>query len=179
MQTSSVFHLISNLTQQEGVPCVLIGGFAVNYYRVTRSTADIDFLVTKEGLAKIAGQLERAGYAKARTDENFAQFESDQVSLIDIDFVFVDQETLEKIIKEGQRMIIAGQVFMVPSILHLIALKLHAVKGDPKNRLLKDFPDIVRLIKTNGIDHKDPEFRSLCLKYGSQDIYNRIDEALR
>ena len=47
MNDRSVFHLISDATESEGVSCVLIGGFAINHYRVTRQTADVDFLITK------------------------------------------------------------------------------------------------------------------------------------
>ena len=44
MNERSIFHLISDVTHKEGVPCVLIGGFAVNFHKVTRQTADVDFL---------------------------------------------------------------------------------------------------------------------------------------
>jgi hypothetical protein len=40
----TVFHLISAVSKKTGVFCILIGGFAVNYYKVTRQTADVDFL---------------------------------------------------------------------------------------------------------------------------------------
>ena len=43
MSERSVFHLISDFTHEQCVPCVLIGGFAVNHYRVSRQTADVDF----------------------------------------------------------------------------------------------------------------------------------------
>ncbi len=47
MNEKSVFHLMSGLTREEGISCILIGGFAVNYYKVTRQTADVDFLITE------------------------------------------------------------------------------------------------------------------------------------
>jgi hypothetical protein len=48
MNVRSVFHLISDVTHEQDVTCALIGGFAINHYRVTRQTADVDFLITKE-----------------------------------------------------------------------------------------------------------------------------------
>ena len=177
MDDRSVFHLISDLTHEEGVPCVLIGGFAINHYRVTRQTADVDFLITKEGLEKISGLLEKAGYKKALSQENFVQFQSGRLSLLDVDFMFVDQETLQKIMKEGEQFKIVGQTFTVPSLHHLIALKLHSIKHNPKLRLAKDFPDIINLIKINEVNVKDKKFKELCLKYGTAETYNKIVEA--
>lgn len=31
MNKESVFHLISDVTKQEGISCILIGGFAINW----------------------------------------------------------------------------------------------------------------------------------------------------
>ncbi len=179
MTQRSVFHLISDLTHEEGVSCVLIGGFAINYYRVTRQTADVDFLITKADFDKIAGLLEKAGYKKALLQENFAQLQSSRLSLLDVDFMFVDEETLAKIKNEGKKITIAGQKLIVPSLLHLIALKLHSIKFNTKIRLTKDLPDIINLIRINQVDIKDKKFKELCLKYGTADLYQKILEALK
>ena len=178
MDDRSVFHIISDVTHEQGVPCVLIGGFAINYYKVTRQTADVDFLITKEDFQKITALLEKAGYKKALVQENFAQFESSRLSLMDVDFMFVEQDTLKQIMKEGQEIKIVGQTFIVPSLYHLVALKLHSIKHNPKIRLTKDFPDIINLIRINGMDSKSGKFKELCLKYGTAELYNKILEAL-
>ncbi|MBP9855129.1 MAG: nucleotidyltransferase [Candidatus Omnitrophica bacterium] len=176
MNERSVFHLISDLTQREGVPCILIGGFAVNYHKVTRQTADVDFLITKEDFDKILKFLEKAGYKKGLSQDNFMQLKSSHVSLMDVDFMFVDPETLGKILKEGEQLKIAGQKFIVPSLYHLIALKLHSIKYNPKIRFGKDFPDIVSLIRINEVDIKSGKFKELCLKYGTKEIYSQLLE---
>lgn len=176
MDDRSVFHLISDVTHEEGVSCVLIGGFAVNHYRVTRQTADVDFLITKEDFDKISGLLKKAGYKKALSQENFVQLHSSHLSLLDVDFMFVDQETLKKIMKEGERFKIVGQTFTVPSLHHLIALKLHSIKHNPKLRLTKDLPDIINLIRINEVNVKDKKFKELCLKYGTVETYDKIVE---
>lgn len=177
MDNRSVFHLISDVTHEEGVSCVLIGGFAINHYRVTRQTADVDFLITKEDFDKISGLLEKVGYKKALLQENFAQLQSSRLSLLDVDFMFVDEQTLKKIIKEGERFKIVGQTFIVPSLHHLIALKLHSIKHNPKLRLARDLPDIINLVRINEVDVKDKKFKELCLKYGTTEDYNKIVEA--
>jgi predicted nucleotidyltransferase len=97
---------------------------------------------------------------------------------MDIDFMFVDGETLAKIIKDSQKTNIAGCEFMVPSLEHLIALKLHAVKYNPKLRLIKDIPDIINLIRINKMDAKNERFKELCLKYGTQELYQEILDSI-
>ena len=81
------------------------------------------------------------------------------------------------IMSEGEQLKIAGQKFTVPSLHHLIALKLHAIKNNPKIRLTRDLPDIVNLIRINELNVKNEKFKELCLKYGTEDIYHKILEA--
>ena len=178
MNERSVFHLISELTQKKDVSCVLIGGFAINHYNVSRQTADVDFLITKEDFDKISPLLEKAGYKQSLSQDTFAQFKSNRLPLMDIDFMFVDTETLKKISTEAQQLTIAGQKFKVPSLNHLIALKLHSIKHNPKLRLTTDFPDIINLIRINKVNVKEAHFKELCLKFGTEEIYNRILEIL-
>ena len=179
MASQSIFHLISDLTKKEGVSCILIGGFAINYYRVTRQTADVDFLITKDDFDKIIPILEKAGYKRDLIQENFAQLKSTQLSLLDVDFMFVDQDTLTKFLNESQEIEIAKQKFLVPSLDHLIALKLHSIKYNQKLRLTRDLPDIINLIRINDVDFKSNNFKKLCLKFGTDEIYNKILEALK
>lgn len=172
----TIFHLISDIFAKGNVKSVLIGGFAVNYYKVTRQTADIDFLITKNDFEKIISLLEKEGFKKDYEQEVFARFLGEKPQLMDLDFMFVDEETLNKIIKESRQIGIAGQKFIVPCLNHLIALKLHAIKYNPKIREYRDLPDIIELIRINKINTKDMEFKNLCLKYGTEELYNKILE---
>ena len=73
-------------------------------------------------------------------------------------------------------MTIAGRKFTVPSVEHLIALKLHSIKNNPKLRENKDMADIVELIGVNKIEVRKDSFRDLCLKYGNKELYDKILE---
>lgn len=172
----SVFHLISDITKEEGVPCVLIGGFAVNFHKFSRQTRDVDLLMTRENYDKISKAFKIAGYKELNISEAFVNLESTRISFMKVDCVFVDQETLDQILSQSQELVIAKQKFLVPSLFHLIALKLHAIKNNFKLRFLKDLPDIVSLVRINNVDVKDEKFKELCLKYGTEDIYKRILE---
>ena len=174
MKYPTVFHLISAISKEAGISCILIGGFAVNYYKYTRQTADVDFLITKEDFKKISGSLGKAGYKQDYTQEVFTRLKSNKLYLMDIDFVFVDKETITEIMKNGKESTIAEQKFIVPSLHNLIALKLHSIKYNPKIRESRDLPDIINLIRINKINFNGKDFRELCLKYGTNEIYNKI-----
>lgn len=179
MVYQSVFHLLSRLSKKTGISLILIGGFAVNYYKYTRQTVDVDFLIKEKDFQKMSDLLRATGYKLDYSQEVFARFISTNDSIImDIDFILVDEETFDKIINDSQKTSIVGCEFAVPSLEHLIALKLHAVKYNPTLRLAKDIPDIINLIKINNLDAKSEKFRELCLKYGTQGIYQNILESI-
>ena len=177
MRYPSAFHLILDIFKKAKINCILIGGFAVNHYKVTRQTVDIDFLCTKEDFSKIKDALEEEGYKEIRSEDNFVQLENIKPTLMDIDFMFVDQNTFDKISEAGNEINIAGLAFKIPSLLHLIALKLHSIKNNPK-REVTDFPDIIRLISYNNIDVDSSDFRALCLRFGTEDLYERIKKSI-
>lgn len=174
----SIFHLISEISKKTGASYILIGGFAVNYYKLARQTADVDFLIVKDDYEKMEPLLEREGFKKDFTQEVFVRLTSNKPYLMDIDFMFVDKETYDKILKEGKKTKIAGNEFIVPSLNNLIALKLHALKYNFKMRQNKDIPDIINLIKINHLHFKSKEFEELCLKYGTKEIYHEILERI-
>lgn len=173
MKYPTVFNLISAVIRKADVPCVLIGGFAVNFYKTARQTADVDFLIAKENLKAVLPLLEKEGYRQGVTEKIFTRLEENGRYRMPIDFMFVDKNTLDKIVKNGKKIEIAGESFIIPSLYDLISLKVHSIKYNP-NRELKDLLDIVSLIRANDIDINDRKLRELCLKYGTEELYNKI-----
>lgn len=179
MTYQNAFHLLSDISKRAGISLVLIGGFALNHYKYARQTFDVDFLITEQGFQKILKLLELSGYKIDYRQEVFVRLISEKRPLfMDIDFVFVDEETIVKIISESQKTDIGGCEFSVPSLEHLVALKLHAVKYNPGHRMTKDIPDIINLIRINKMDAKNERFKELCLKYGTQELYQKILDSI-
>lgn len=179
MSHPSLFQFIAETTNAAGVRCVLIGGFAVNYYKVTRQTVDVDFLITREGFDRIRGALEKGGFTLEACEDVFARLTGGKSYVMDLDFLFVDEATLDKVIAGGREVAIGGQAFIIPSLETVIALKLHAIKNNVSARMFRDLPDVINLIRANKIDHASKAFRELCLKYGSEELYQKIQEGLR
>jgi predicted nucleotidyltransferase len=171
--------LVSDIFSRLGIKGLLIGGFAVNFYKVSRQTADVDFIVDEDDIKKISAFLEEKGFAKTREEKAFICFRANKTYLMDADFMIADRQTIDGLVKSGKQVSIGGEKFLVPSLNHLIALKLHSVKHNPKWRETRDLPDIIELVRMNGIDPKSNEFKRLCLKYGTEELYRKIVKSFK
>jgi len=170
--TASIFKILAEIFRQEKISCILIGGYAINAYKVTRHTADIDFMLSKESFNAIMNHLFKLGYSIANQQDVFVQL-TNTIGFRDLDFVFADPDTIDMFLKSGNKTSIASEEFIVPSLEHLIALKLHSIKYNAHRELI-DLPDIINLIRINKLDYNKPEFRTLCEKFGTIEIYNKI-----
>jgi hypothetical protein len=56
-------------------------------------------------------------------------------------------------------------------------MKLHSIAGN-RERVLKDFPDIIQLLSANGIDARKDDAKELFEKYGTPELYARALDAL-
>jgi len=174
LNNSNVFDLASNGIFEKKIPCVLIGGFALNFFKVTRQTNDVDFMIRKEDFDKIFNVFKKVGYTIAQLEEVFVRLKAPKPALMDIDFMFTDPETLARIIKEGKKVIIRRKTFIVPSLEHLVALKLHSIRHNQKMREFKDLPDIINLLRINKVKFKEKKFEAMCLKFGTKELYQKI-----
>ena len=172
----NIFDRLAAAIKESGSRVILIGGFAVNYYGVGRHTADVDFLISEKDYLHVLGFLKKHGYRETIRENLFARL-SDSAAGLDIDFLFADVDTLDGIWKVGRRIKIAGHSFLTPSLLHLIALKVHSWKQDPTGRGHRDFYDIVELVKKNKVRVATKQFREIFRRYGTKEFYDQIIRA--
>jgi len=95
-----------------------------------------------------------------------------------VDLMLVNQETFDKMSVEAREKLIDGIAIKVPSPLHLIAMKLHALRHGKPEREAKDLTDVFELIHLNDVDVKSDAFRALCEKFGTTELYERIRQAI-
>jgi hypothetical protein len=167
----SIFGFLSSLFDRHEIQVVLVGGYALNANKVQRMTFDIDFLITAGDCAKIEPDLVKEGYSVFNRQDAFVQFKNEKPGFRDLDFLIGDEHTKKQLIAQGKKVSIAGKTFIVPSPQHLIAMKLHSMAGN-KKRELKDFPDIVQLIKANAIN--PGELVDMFKKYNLMNLFERI-----
>ena len=171
---ASIFNLLAEVFRATGVKAILVGGYAVNAYHYSRFTHDVDFMIAAEDLACIAARLVEAGFTESLRNDLVARYVDTADELAVVDFLLADHGTLDRMMTESGSTSIAGEVFALPSIQHLVAMKLHAIRSSHGGREFTDLPDIIILLRKNGIDPREESFRLLCLKYGDLELYNKI-----
>lgn len=179
MKETTFFDLVSKVLQKADVPAILIGGFAVNYHGVVRQTQDVDFLMVEKDYDKVQPLFERVGCRQVIRNNLFARLENKKMLPMELDMVFVNQETFEGIIEEAETTEIGGRKFKVASLDHLLALKLHAMKQNLRRRGFRDITDVLDLAEKNRIDIKGKKFEELCLKYAGKEVHRIIQGLLK
>lgn len=158
---------------------ILVGGWAVNQLGLPRNTLDFDFMIFEEEFDKVSEAMVEVNYKLTVKTSLYARFESDKnKELPYLDCLFANRSTYGKLVSAGTGVDIFGAKFILPDVLHIIAMKLHAVKHGEQHRLGKDFNDIVSLIKIHNIDTSaESDFAELCHRYADNEIYSKITNA--
>jgi hypothetical protein len=166
----SPFHTLADC----GVPLLIIGGHALSAHGYSRLTLDYDCLICIEDGSKLREHMERSGYREVFRNKTFAKFQPRGRETPVVDALFVDRSTFEKLSAGKKAGTFAGVPLFVPAVLHLIALKLHAVKCNPL-RELQDLADIAQMLAHNPGSVSTSELREICGRYGPEGVYSRIE----
>jgi len=142
-----------------------------------RSTDDLDILVQASQRQRWRQVLEGLGMTLYREAAAFLQFNPSPDSRFPVDVMFVADEVFEKMRARAVQSSVAGVSFGVVSLLHLIALKCHAIQHGPPLRRIKDTEDLIHLIVLNGLDLNEPELRATILKHGNNELYEKLQRA--
>lgn len=153
---------------------LLIGGQALPLYGVSRQTADIDCLAAADGATKLGKVLLAAGYKAIARSENVVRYEHSSPMLQGVDVLLVNPETFEKLRRDSQEWRTAQSVWRVPALPHLVALKLHAMKNNPKRRE-HDVGDIGALVRQNPTLVTREVLRELCAQFGPPDVWEDLE----
>lgn len=162
--------------EEAKLPFLVIGGYAVIAHGYQRTTADLDVLIRRRDLDAWINELAKMNYAPLHIHQTFARFKS-STGTIDLDVMLVNDDTFQKMSIEAKATEIEQIKVSVPSIEHLIALKLHALKQDLRHRRIGDADDIINLILRNGINLQESRWREIFEKHGTLEWYERIRKA--
>ncbi|MBI4025401.1 MAG: nucleotidyl transferase AbiEii/AbiGii toxin family protein [Verrucomicrobia bacterium] len=174
MPQENLFEFIGRDFSAAGIRWLLVGGFAVNFHGVSRYTADLDLLVTDAAYPMIFAILQKIGYREFHRQESFARLRSENLYLMDIDMLFVDDRTFEKMWEVSCAATVKNSSVRVPTIQHLFAMKLHALKYGHAGRQRKDLDDVRDLAAVCQLDLCSDEFRELCRRFADDKVYQLI-----
>jgi hypothetical protein len=152
-----VFSTVADFLEGEGFPVAIVGAFGLHAYGITRATQDLDFVTDTVARPKIIAFLESLGYDTLYASEGYSNHVHGDPSLGRVDFVYVGGET-RRLLFEGcrERSTLGGRPLKVPRAEHLIAMKVQAIKNDPR-RALQDLADVRSLLLLPGIDQNQVE----------------------
>jgi len=170
---------IYELAHKQGLEFLLIGGHAINAIGERRQTGDVDLVARESDRDSWKQTLLELDYEIFNESNAFLQSSPPAIHQWPVDIVFVNDKTFDKLREQAKSVNLGGvHEVLIPSIEHLIAMKLHALKqGSPKDQL-KDLLDIVGLVREGRIDIRNDRFRQLCEKYATMDIYEEIIETI-
>jgi hypothetical protein len=163
--------------EAEGLESVMVGGNAVNLHAYFRTTFDVDLLVREDDADRWLTFFEKHGYAIFHRTANFIRlrFAPDPTAALPVDLMLANDQTYRKIRSESQRCAIGNDLTLaIPSPLHLIAMKLHALRNPHRAESGIDLQDVKHLIKTANIDVSSPEFTEIAERYATDAIRRTI-----
>ncbi len=172
-----LFEQLNTEARNRGLEFLVIGGLAVNFYGYSRETADLDLLVRQDARAAWEQLFRQLGYAVEQQAEAFVQLAPPRSGEWPVDLMLVRGATFGPMLAESQEVEMYGVRLRIPSLTHLLALKLHALKHTRAHRFLKDFLDVEGLVRINRLDLQSERIRQLFLKYGNLELYEKVVRA--
>jgi hypothetical protein len=155
------------------------GGNAVNLHSYFRTTFDVDLLVRETDSERWLSYFQRHGYATFHSTPNFIRlrFAADPAGALPVDLMLADAQTFATIQRDSRRCDLGnGLSLAIPSPLHLIAMKLHALRSPARVENGVDLQDVKYLIKAAKIDTSSKEFIDIAERYATDAIRRILRE---
>jgi len=169
-----LFQDIEHEARKRDLRFLVIGALAVNLHGFPRDSADLDLLILREHRGAWLALLGKLGYSIDQDADVFVQLSPPQAGAWPVDLMLVREPTFGTILAGAREVEMYGARLLIPSLEHLIALKLHALKHGQARRFLKDFLDVENLVRVNRLDLRSPANRELFLKHGDVALYGKI-----
>lgn len=162
---------------EQELPFLLAGGHAVFVHGYARNTFDIDLIIRRDDKAKWREVVGKIGYTVHHEGPTFLQFNPPNPELLPLDMMLVDNDTFSKLAADAVPGPAALDRVKVISVMHLLALKCHAIRHGHKGRVIKDADDIIHLVQANQLDLNSPAVREVFHQYGTEELYEKVRKA--
>ncbi len=173
----TIFDVVAGKLPAAGVECLLVGGFAVNYYGYTRNTLDVDWMIVAEQRDDVLAIMRREGFTNSAVHENVMFFQRPG-SGWRVDFLQADADTMAHLLSRAKSVAVQGATVKVPALQDLIAMKLFSLAQNPERRTGKDLPDIVHLSVFNGLD-LERDIHPLATRYASETVFKIVSDHIK
>lgn len=150
---------------EDELPFLIIGGNAVIAYGYPRMTRDIDLLVREEDRREWDALILALDYSSHHVGRVFQMYNPNARHMPPLDLMLVERDTFAKLADGARLVTMENAAVRIPSLGHLIALKLHALRQGDRERHTRDFGDIVELALINQVDLASPEYAAILDRY--------------
>ena len=160
------------------VPHMIIGGHAVRAYGYARQTVDFDCMVAVHSVNELSKFLRQHDYTEVGRMGGFVRYHCKDRTIGDLDVMPVNEETFGKMLQDSRVIDVGSLKVRVPKPLHLIALKLHAIKNNGQ-REMKDGADIIEILRIHGAEIPESELAAMCKRYAPPGFFERLQTILK
>lgn len=172
MDFGRVLETVGGFFERTGFHHAIVGAFGLHAYGLSRGTFDLDFVTQSEAQAQVVAFLESLGYETLHLSAGYSNHLHALTALGRLDMVYVSGETSERLFRECRTMPgPGGRPILVPRPEHLAAMKVQAMKNDPR-RTLGEMDDIRFLLGLPGVDEQ--EIRGYFERAGLQERYDDL-----
>lgn len=173
MDFVAVLNDIIPFFEEREIRFAVIGGVGLGGYGMTRATVDLDFVVDSGAQDEFVRFLESLGYRTLHRSTGHSNHQHPEPERGGVDVVYVREPTSGTLF-EATRSLEGpdGLKVPVPRPEHLIAMKIVAMKNDPK-RTYQDMADIRFLLDLQGVDRD--EVRTQFEKHGLGERYRELE----
>jgi hypothetical protein len=170
----AVLLLITKYLEENEYLYAVIGGVGLGALGMPRTTFDLDLVVESRAQEDIVRFLESRGYETLHRSSGYSNHEHPDEDFGAIDFIYVKGETV-RLLFESVRLVEgpSGYRLPVPHPEHLIAMKVLAMKNDPK-RVFREMEDIRFLMDTKEVDRE--RVRGYFEKHGLLNRFHDLEE---
>lgn len=165
----SPFKILAEAQEALGMRLLIVGGFAVNAHGFTRFTADLDCLIVADSLPALEAVFLAAGFKRYPGSNVSAVFENPHSRPSTVDVLLVNGATFERMWPERVSAQFDGQMFSIPTVEHIFAMKFHSVRSNAK-RWGKDLRDLHELVRAHPDVCTREKVTAWCQQFGPQDV---------
>lgn len=166
---------IAKLAAVKNLPVLVAGGLAVEVHGYQRKTFDADLVIRRadrEAWLELMGDM---GFSVFREGLVFLQMnppEDSELPLVDL--MFMNEDTFGKLAATSISNPYGPDFPRIISLESLVAMKCHAVRNGHAGRVVKDADDLIHLFMANRLDPEADEWRKLILKFGTEELYEKL-----
>lgn len=151
MDFAGVLDTVSRFLDGRGFRYALVGAFALSAYGLSRATQDLDFALDAEARRDLISLLESLGYETLYCSEGYSNHVHPLSTLGRVDCIYVGEPTATTLFESTTAVPILGRTIRVPKPEHLAAMKVVAMKNDPR-RTFQEMADLQFILGLPGVD---------------------------